>query len=259
MKKTIYFLLFTGLIAIISCQQSDELIDEQGTVADVDGNIYHTVTIGNQVWMVENLKTTHFQNGDTIPNLKLQREWANQIIDSIGSAYCNYDNNPENGERYGRLYNWWVINDPRKIAPQGWHIPTPEEWDELNTYVKANIGSSGAFDKALAANSDWEVSDKYGTLETQTGYNLTTNNSSGFSAMPAGFRSEEYHPEYNWPSGLEPYFAGIHHSAKWWGINLTTNKNYAVFCNLNWFGLRVFCDTTGGSKKLGLSIRCIKD
>ena len=90
------------------------------TVKDIDGNVYHTVTIGTQIWMVENLKTTKYRNGDGIPNVTDNTQWGNLTT----WAYCNYNNDAANGTKYGKLYNWYAVNDSRNIAPTGWHVPT---------------------------------------------------------------------------------------------------------------------------------------
>ena len=180
MKKTIYFLLFTGFIAIISCQQSDDIIDEQGTVTDVEGNIYHTVTIGNQVWMVENLKTTKYQNGDPIPNITWQLEW-NKLFKTNTGAYCYYNNDPENSKTYGLLYNYYVVGDKRGIAPEGWHVAKEDDWAELKSFVEFTYQNPA---KALASKTGWSISVEYGDI----GYKMDENNETGFSALPGGRR-----------------------------------------------------------------------
>src|SRR5688572_21874913 len=93
------------------------------TVTDADGNIYRTVTIGDQVWMAENLKVTHYKNGDAIAVVSSDTAWSHLL----SGAYCHYNNDINNTAAYGKLYNWYAINDSRGIAPEGWHIPTEEE------------------------------------------------------------------------------------------------------------------------------------
>ncbi|MCK4448089.1 MAG: fibrobacter succinogenes major paralogous domain-containing protein, partial [Candidatus Marinimicrobia bacterium] len=104
---------------------------ETGTVTDIDGNTYQTVKIGDQWWMAENLKVTHYRNGDPIPNVTDNTDWSNLTT----GAYCNYDNNASYVTTYGRLYNWYTVNDSRYIAPSGWHVPTDEELKELEMYL----------------------------------------------------------------------------------------------------------------------------
>jgi len=114
----------------------EDSIKKASTVTDIDGNIYHTVTIGTQVWMEENLKVTHYRNGNPIPNVTDNKQWRNLTI----GAYCNYNNDSNNSTTYGRLYNWYAINDSRNIAPTGWHVPTDEEWTTLTDYLGGEKG-----------------------------------------------------------------------------------------------------------------------
>jgi len=96
------------------------------SVKDIDGNVYKTVTIGNQVWLTENLNTTHYRNGDPIPEVKTAAEWEDCYRKEKG-AWCYYNNNPSNGKKYGKLYNWYAVNDSRGIAPVGTHVPSKKE------------------------------------------------------------------------------------------------------------------------------------
>ena len=98
-----------------------------GTVTDIEGNVYKTLKIGGQFWMVENLKVTKYRNGDLIPHITDNTEWG-----SLKSgAYCYYDNDINNYNTYGLLYNGYTIKDEREIAPEGWHIPTSDDWKIL--------------------------------------------------------------------------------------------------------------------------------
>lgn len=111
---------------------ADSLINkhEQGdenTVIDIDGNIYKTVRIGNQTWMAENLKVRRYRNGDLIPNIQDNKAWCNLKI----GAWCNYDNQQFYESQYGKLYNWFALDDNRILAPEGWHIPSYSEWETL--------------------------------------------------------------------------------------------------------------------------------
>ena len=108
-------------------------------VTDFEGNVYHTITIGSQVWMVENLKTKKYSNGDPIPNVVGSTAWTNLK----SGAYCDYDNNASNSAVYGRLYNWYAVNDSRNIAPAGWHVPISTEWLGLEYFLGGQNG--GAF------------------------------------------------------------------------------------------------------------------
>ena len=101
------------------------------TVTDIDGNVYETVQIGNQHWMAENLKVTHYNNGSEILNITSNGDWGDL---SIG-AYGDYDNSPNISNNYGRLYNWFVIVDERGVCPEGWHIPSDEEFMTLEMFL----------------------------------------------------------------------------------------------------------------------------
>ena len=99
-----------------------------------------TVTIGTQVWMTKNLDVSTFRNGDPIPEVKTQEEWE-EAGKNKQPAWCYYDNDPKNGEKYGKLYNWYAVNDPRGLAPTGWHVPTDAEWRTLTVYLGSYEGT----------------------------------------------------------------------------------------------------------------------
>lgn len=155
---------------------------ERGTVSDFDGNVYKTIKIGNQWWMAENLKVTHYLNGDEIPNLTDEHEWGTNKT----GALCNYKNNAENNSTYGYLYNGHAVTDNRKIAPDGWKVPTDEEWRDLETFL--GMGPS-EYDSTWI---NWDnVGGKLrepGTLHWKKSNNDATNES-GFTALPGGERS----------------------------------------------------------------------
>jgi uncharacterized protein (TIGR02145 family) len=128
------------------------------------------VTIGTQVWTSTNLDVSTFRNGDPIPQAKTDAEWKG-AGENKQPAWCYYDNDPSNGTKYGKLYNWYAVNDPRGLAPKGYHIPTDAEWTKLSDY----LGGSGAGTK-MKSTSGWK-NDGNG------------NNSSGFSGLPGGYNS----------------------------------------------------------------------
>ena len=156
-------------------------------VMDVDGNAYHIVTIGTQTWMVENLRTAKYRDGSTIPNVTDDPTW----IALTSGAWCNYNNDTSYDKKYGKLYNWYTVNDIRNLAPLGWHIASDAEWTTLENYVIANGGNyDGTFTgnkiaKALADSIGWISDTGMGTI----GNNLSLNNKFGFRALPAGGHS----------------------------------------------------------------------
>ncbi|MBU3714820.1 MAG: hypothetical protein FGM46_07720 [Ferruginibacter sp.] len=130
-----------------------------------------TVTIGKQVWMSENLNIDKFRNGDLIPEAKTEEEWV-KAGEKGKPAWCYYDNDPKNGEKYGKLYNWYAVNDPRGLAPKGWHIPSDDEWTILTNFLG---GAKVAGDK-MKSKTEWK-----------DGGNGS--NSSGFLGLPGGSRA----------------------------------------------------------------------
>jgi uncharacterized protein (TIGR02145 family) len=194
-----------------------------GAVIDIDGNVYQTVTIGTQVWMVENLKVTHYRNGDPIPNVTDNTAWAGL---STG-AYCEYNNDINNVATYGRLYNWHAVNDSRNIAPAGWGVPTDAELQTLINYL-GGINIAGGKMKET------------GTTHWQSP-NTGATNESGFTALPGGSR-------FNSDYGVGSY-------ASFWSSTEFDNL-YAWYLTLYWGGSDIY--HFFGIKQPGFSVRCIK-
>ena len=144
-----------------------------GTLTDWDGNTYETVKIGNQCWMAENFKGTHYRNGYPIPNVIDNHDWSFMIETRTG-AYCNYDNDDnENVIIYGRLYNWYAASSP-SLPPEGWHLPSFEDWKTLIEYLG---GYQWAAPKLMEQTClHWNCVGDGGS------------NESGFSALPGGQR-----------------------------------------------------------------------
>lgn len=141
------------------------------TVKDIDGNIYKTVTIGKQVWMKENLKTTKYNDGTSIPLVTDDKEWGALTT----PAYCWYRNDAKaNKDTYGALYNWFTIST-NKLCPKGWHVPTDEEWTTLTTF----LGGEGV--------AGGKLKDK-GTTHWESP-NVGATNESGFTARSSGDRN----------------------------------------------------------------------
>ncbi len=121
-KSGFLAVFLTVLLLPIFLSAQNEDTKQATTVTDIDGNVYHSVRIGTQVWMVENLKTTRYRNGDTISNLITKKDWWRKLN---SGAYCL---NNKVSEDYGALYNWFAVADSRNISPVGWHVPTVAEW-----------------------------------------------------------------------------------------------------------------------------------
>ncbi len=214
--------------------------ENYGTVTDIDGNVYSTLSIGSQIWMAENLKVTHYRNGDPITNITDESKWSSHIT----GAYCYYDNSSNNQKTYGNLYNWYAVNDNRNIAPTGWHIPTDAELttliDYLIRYGYGYQGSGSDICKSLASQSGWTVS----TTEGATGFEQLTNNSSGFAALPGGCRD---------PQGVFTFVEGY---GFWWTTS-PLDANEAMYLCLYSHYYDVF--RASCSKNYGFSVRCIKN
>ena len=100
----------------------------------INVNCQNSVKIGDQTWMSTNLNVSKFRNGDPIPEIKTEEEWINAGKNKQ-PAWCYYNNDPSNGSKYGKLYNWWAVKDPRGLAPEGWHIPSSGEFSYLNDMI----------------------------------------------------------------------------------------------------------------------------
>ena len=191
-------------------------------LTDIDGNVYKTVKIGNQRWMAENLKVTHYRDGTAaIPNVTDGTAWG---LLATG-AYCIYNNNAGNEvDTYGTLYNWYAVTDSRNIAPEGWHVPTDEEWKGLEIFL--GMSQSEADDAAnhrgtnegskLAGNADlWNS----GNLESDSEFGT-----SGFTALPSGYR--HYVGMYDSMGGTGYFWSAtenITYSSYAWSRNLYYN------------------------------------
>lgn len=226
-----------------SCTDEESLakINYSEDVSDIEGNVYHTVTIGTQIWMIENLKTTKFNDGTSIPVI---------IEDSVWSAlstpgYCFFDNDISNKSKYGILYNWFAVNTG-KLAPHGWHIPTDVDWTILENYLITNgynyDGSTmdNKIAKSLASTKGWETHSLPGAI----GNKLRKNNSSGFTALPGGYRNR---------IGTFYYAGGV---GCWWSsTSLTPNTAWIRW--MNYFYSYMLSEY--GNKKDGNSVRCVRD
>jgi uncharacterized protein (TIGR02145 family) len=162
---------------IFSCSKEDK--NPVKPSSNIDNYAYKTVQIGDQVWMAENLKVTHFRIGDAIPSLTDNTKWINFTT----GAYCNYENNVDNVATYGRLYNWYAVNDYRNIAPEGWHVPSDEEWKQLEMYL--GMSQIEANKLGLRGTNEGGKLKEVGTAHWQEP-NEGATNESGFTALPGG-------------------------------------------------------------------------
>jgi len=236
----------------LSCSDNPTSSDndrETSTVSDIDGNVYNTIKIGNQWWMSENLKVTHYRNGEAITNVTADSIWNSLIT----SAYCNYNNSTDTAQIYGRLYNWLAVVDNRQISPGGWHVPTDAEWKILEMFLGMSQDDADIFSSSNPRGTDEGSKMKAtGTIEAGNGlwYTLGYNvpeatNESGFSAIPSGGR------------GLrDDTFSFLGLSTYFWS-STEYNSNLAILRALGFDNSRVH--RYSYRKKFGFSVRCIKD
>jgi uncharacterized protein (TIGR02145 family) len=195
---------------------------------------FDSIKIGNQEWMTRNLDVDRFRNGDLIPHVESDEEWK-KAGENGQPAWCYYDNDPKNGKKYGKLYNWYAVNDSRGLAPEGYHVPTDQEWAIFEEFLGEN--SPGYKMKSVAGWNSWDDGD--GELQNGNG-----DNSSGFNGLPGGYRS------------YDGSFDNIRDSAFLWSA--TENDYYDVW----YLGLDDFngsVDRYYYGKSLGASVRCLRD
>lgn len=148
--------LFLGLafFSLFACNESESPNQnpEFGEVIDIQGNKYSTIKIGEQTWMAENLNVSVFRNGDPIPEAKTSEEWRNAYR-NFKPVWSHYQNLEGNGKKYGKLYNWYAVSDPRGLTPIGWEVPFVEEWQKLSNY----LGGDEVAGKKLKSKEGWEI------------------------------------------------------------------------------------------------------
>lgn len=191
-------------------------------VVDIDGNEYKTVWLGNQVWMAENLRVTHYRNGDPIPLVVEPSKWSSLTT----GARAHYLNGFSNGQMYGNLYNWYAVNDERGLCPLGWRVPDEEDWIELRDFLGGNEIAGG----------------KMKSLERWRFPNYGATNESGWTGLPGGYR------------GGGGGFSFIRERSFWWFTTEAggTQARYGV---LAYYDQRASIFTT--SKRNGHYVRCV--
>lgn len=219
MKKAItLFVLALVLMSITFCGISVKNQDS-----------YKTIKIGNQVWMTENINVSTYRNGDPIPEIKTVEEWIKYGNEGKG-CWCYYNNDTANGSKYGKLYNWYAVNDSRNIAPTGFHVATKAEWITMIIYLGGELVAGGKLKEA--GTNHWNSP------------NTGATNESGFTSLPGGLRSQD------------GTFKGIGNVCYWWCSN-EHSANLAYCCDL---GFKYSYGLNGVYEKMvGFSVRCIKD
>lgn len=203
-------------------------------IKDIDGNTYEKIIIGEQTWIAQNLNTTRFRNGDLIPEARTGEEWKKAGAD-CKPVRCYYHNTSANGNEYGMLYNWYAVNDPRGLSPEGWNVPSDGEWDILTDFLGGPFIAGGRM-KSI------------GTIEDRNGYwyspNTQATNERGFSGMPGGLREN---------NGI---FNGLGYYGYWWSSTGSSDFS-AWYRYVGYFMSDIF--KRRKYKDIGLSVRCLKD
>jgi uncharacterized protein (TIGR02145 family) len=210
------FLLFVSIIIFSSCT---------GGVKDHDGNFYKTDKIGKQEWMFENLTVSHFRNGDTIPEARSDNEWE-KYGNEGKPAWCQQENNPGKGKKYGKLYNWYAVSDPRGLAPEGWHVPTDADWLRLTTYMGGPVFAA----------MKMRTSGLTGEGNKETGNDFK---------LPAGGTRDNKGEFYGFGS----------YGYCWSSTELNSSMVWVRILDY----LHCYVNSSSFSKQYGLSVRCIKD
>lgn len=188
---------------------------------------FNIVKIGNQEWMSENLNAIRFRNGNLILETKTDEEWV-KAGRNRQPAWCYYGNNPSNGKKYGKLYNWYAVNNPGGLAPNGWHVPGKDEWNAL-------VNLLGGKEKAGT-----EMKLDHGWGDGSNG-----NNSSGFSGLPGGYRSYD-----------DGTFGAIGDYGTWWSS--TEHSLDGAWAYGLGYG-NIYVEVGGLYKQCGYSVRCLRD
>ncbi len=222
--KVYISILFVALVSFCSCRKFTWDNPNDNRYSDVDAYI----NIGSQYWMTSNLDVDKFRNGDKIPQAQTNAEWESAGLNKQ-PAWCYYNNDLSNGQKYGKLYNWYAIIDSRGLAPEGWHIPTDSEW----TILTDNLDGENSAGIKLKSISGW--------FNSGNG-----NNTSLFNGLPGGERR------------FDGVFNGFLETSAWWSTTeYDLNRLSALYRYLNYSSIKVFRDY--GFKERGMYVRCIKD
>ncbi len=230
LKGLIIGLVLSVSILIAAC-------DSNRTVTDIDGNVYRTVKIGDQVWLAENLKVTHYRNGEAIPNVTDSTTWG-----TIGyGAYRDYNNDTTLVTTYGRLYNWRAVNDPRNLAPEGWHVASDDDWKQLEMFLGMSREEA---DKERYHGTDEGGKLKESGTDHWQEYNVGATNEFGLTVLPGGCCLADGYTDY---LGGSAYFwtSTEYDSSRAW------NRYFYHNCADMFRG--------GSDKRKGYSVRCVKD
>jgi uncharacterized protein (TIGR02145 family) len=228
MKNVILVMI---MALIVGCSKGEDSPETPSTITDIDGNVYETVIIGNQTWFKENLNVSKYQDGTPIPEVTNPTQWATLTT----GAWCYYENNTENKEVFGKLYNWYAVagiydveslntlSRRKKLAPTGYSIPTDAEWSTLTTFLGAEAGER-------MKHEDWPEADS------------KIANSSGFSGFPGGIIISNGSFYLNGDYGF------------WW---CAEGRDSETAWNRSLYNSSIACRSYD-DKNYGFAVRCIK-
>lgn len=238
-----HFLLLLSFITLTNNLLAQK---ETGTVTDIDGNTYLTVKIGDQWWMAENLRVTHYNDGTAIPYAPGDSSWM--VCDAPAFCWYNDDKEWASSKSYGALYNWYAVKT-EKLAPKGWHVPSDAEWTQLKDHLKARYHDE-RLDYAVVSKTSWNSSNL-----RDVSNNPATYNRSGLSLVPGGHRLGYYDEDF--------YNEGV--SGSWWSSTTGQESDeydkwpvgYALGCYMYCHDLILGHNETRRTN--GFSVRCVKD
>jgi len=243
MKNIQYSILTLAILSLIFNSCTNLFNSCTNSVSDIDGNKYDVVEIGNQMWMAENLRTSRFTNGDDIPNLVNDSDW-NTTNNSKRGAWVHFDNNVFYETVYGKLYNWHAVNDNRGLCPEGWIVPTEEDWQELEIHLgMSNTEANSRGRRGAKENVGGKLKIEGTTYWTSP--NVGATNESGFNGLPGSIR-------FN--NGGFGYLGEVGVNGRWWSSTEAPSGAWSR---------SVYNDSTdviktNFNKQAGLSVRCIQ-
>jgi uncharacterized protein (TIGR02145 family) len=205
------------------CAGTPSLFVQGNGVTDIDGNFYPSIILGTQEWMQKNLAVTKYRNGNALVNAVTNSSW-----NTTNGAYGIYGGSDVNNTNYGKLYNWYAVNDTRGLCPTGWHVPTTIEWNAMEDYL-GGVSVAGG---------------KLKTIDGWNSPNLGATNESGYTGLPGGYRFTDGTYLYNLQLG------------QWW-TSTNSNTTSAHASRLFYQNAAVLKSTY--DKKIGSSVRCLKD
>jgi len=227
-KKNAIYRLFILVITVITSLTAAK-VEAGERFFDSNGNGYNTVTKGGKVWMRDNLNVTKYRNGEEITYAETTEEWLDATAKGEG-AWCYYNETSSKAKTYGRLYNWFAVNDPRGLAPEGWHIPS---YDELKSLATALAGEPVPTGKRSPAVMTWRYPD------------VSVDNVMHFNAIPGGVRDTE--------NGI---FKLMNEESLLWSGS-AESKTHAWAAQFNFRNSEINLNVL--NKKDGASVRCVKD